>query len=173
MYLDRSKCVLRYNNIKFFIENEEIPQHFHVTEIGKENRIFLDCGGTKRQTEKCVLQVWVTNDTEHRINSNKLLKIIELGEHLFEHDIPDVYIEYEKNTVSQYPISHYEITDNTIEFYLGKIHTACLAPDKCGVNCCKPLIQINKDLRCRSCHRTVDSYFFRDFCRFCYDIGVR
>jgi hypothetical protein len=137
MNLKELKNILIENkNIKFYIEDEEIPPHFHITEIGKENRVFLDCGGTKRQTEKCVLQVWVANDTEHRIDSNKFLKIINFGEYLFEHDIPDVYVEYEKNTVSQYPILKYKSSEDTIRFYLGKTHTACLAPDKCGVGCC-------------------------------------
>jgi len=116
-------------NICFIIDNEEIPKNFYITEIGKENRVFVDCSTTKRKTEKCVLQLWVANDLEHRVDSNKLLKIINLGEHLFEHDIPDVYIEY---AASQYSISHYELYDNTIEFHLT---------DKCGVNC-NPLLKL-------------------------------
>lgn len=123
-------------SVFFHIEEYKIPDHYHVTEVGKEIRTFLDCGGTKRTTEKCVLQLWVANDIEHRVNSNKLFEIINLGNELFEHNIPEVYMEYEKETVSQYSISHFEFNDQEINFYLEKTHTACLAPEKCGVSCC-------------------------------------
>lgn len=131
-------------SVVFYIQDHKIPEHYHVTEVGKEIRTFLDCGGTKRTTEKCVLQIWVANDTEHRLSSNKFLKILELGNELFEHDIPEVYAEYEKETVSQYPINQAKINDQQIEFYLEKTHTACLAPEKCGVSCCTtPNIVVN------------------------------
>lgn len=132
-------------SVMFFIKEYKIPEHYHITEIGKETKVFIDCGGTKRISEKCVLQLWVANDTEHRVDSNKLLKIIELGDELFEHTIPEVYVEYEKETVSQYTIGYFEFDNKQIDFYLEKTHTACLAPDKCGVNCCTtPLVNLFK-----------------------------
>lgn len=127
-------------NIKFYLDENEIPNHFHLTEIGKQNREFIDCGGTKRKTEHCVLQLWIANDFEHRLSSNKMLKILNLGMSLFEHDIPEVFVEYEDKNVSQYPIVACKIEKQNICFYLEKTHTACLAPDKCGVSCCKPQI---------------------------------
>jgi hypothetical protein len=139
MNLKELKNILKNNQNKqvtFNIDKEKIPQHYHLTEVGKENKVFIDCGGTKRQTEKCVLQLWVANDTHHRLNSEKFLKILNLANDLFEHNIPDVCVEYEKETVSQYPISYFETNDEQIDFYLEKTHTACLAPEKCGVDCC-------------------------------------
>lgn len=31
----------------------------------------------------------------------------------------------------------------------------------------------NDTFRCYNCYRTVDSYFYKDFCKFCYDKGIR
>lgn len=141
MNLKELKNILAKNENKlvaFNINQEQIPAHYHLTEVGKENRIFIDCGGTKRQSEKCVLQLWVANDINHRLKSDKFAKILGLADNLFEHDIPEVYVEYEKETVSQYPISHFESNDQQVDFYLEKTHTTCLAPDKCGVGCCAP-----------------------------------
>lgn len=147
MNLKQLKEILLKNqkkNLSFHLQNEIIPLHFHITEIGRESRVFIDCGGVKRKTEKCVLQIWVANDFDHRVDSDKMLKIIDLGESLFEHDIPNVFIEYEKDSVSQYPIDKYEITEGIIKFYAGENHTACLAPEKCGVSCCSSPQQIIK-----------------------------
>jgi len=38
---DLKNILIENKSIKFFINNEEIPPHFHITEIGKENRVFL------------------------------------------------------------------------------------------------------------------------------------
>jgi len=29
------------------------------------------------------------------------------------------------------------------------------------------------ELRCNKCYKTIDSYFYRNFCKSCYDKGVR
>ena len=34
-----------------------VPAHFHVTEVGRVHKDFIDCGGTVRSTTACVLQV--------------------------------------------------------------------------------------------------------------------
>lgn len=140
MNLLKLKEILKNNqnkNVNFYINNKQIPIHYHLTEVGSEIRTFIDCGGTKRKTEKCVLQLWVANDVEHRLTSDKFLKILGYSDDLFiNHLVPDVYVEYEKETVSQYPIISFESDNNQISFYLDKTHTQCLAPEKCGVSCC-------------------------------------
>jgi hypothetical protein len=50
-----------------------------------------------------------------------------------------VEVEYEDTVVSQYPLAAAEPTPSGLLFHLGDKHTACLAPDKCGVGgtgCC-------------------------------------
>ena len=117
-----------------------VPSHFHITEVGKVTKNFVDCGGTLRSSESCVLQVWVANDLEHRLDTTKLLSIINVARSsLSIDDNILVEIEYEDKNISQYPIGGFEITPSGILFYLGPKHTACLAPDKCGVGgkgCC-------------------------------------
>ncbi|MEM7384040.1 MAG: DUF6428 family protein, partial [Verrucomicrobiota bacterium] len=43
-------------------DGESVPVHFHITEVGHTTRKFIDCGGTIREDEKCLLQVWVADD---------------------------------------------------------------------------------------------------------------
>lgn len=111
-----------------------IPAHFHVTEVGRVQKDFIDCGGTIRSTTACVLQVWVADDTEHRLDTTKLAQIMNLARPLVKDAELPVEIEYESGVVSQYPVAAAEVTPSGILLHLGTKHTACLAPDKCGVD---------------------------------------
>jgi hypothetical protein len=116
-----------------------VPAHYHITEVGRVHKDFIDCGGTVRSATSCVLQVWVANDVDHRLETTKLAKIMEVARPLLQSDDLPVDVEYEDAVVSQYPIGGAEITPGGILFYLGTKHTACLAPDRCGVGgtgCC-------------------------------------
>ncbi|MFM8216025.1 MAG: DUF6428 family protein [Pirellula sp.] len=81
-----------------------IPAHFHVTEVGHIQKRFVDCGGTLRSSASCLLQIWVANDLDHRLDSTKLSKIIEKGLGLFDNQHIPVEIEYEQGVLSQYPL---------------------------------------------------------------------
>src|SRR4029079_10020957 len=87
-----------------------VPAHFHVTEVGRVQKDFIDCGGSIRSTTTCVLQVWVADDTDHRLDTTKLAKIIQIGPRLFPSMTLPVEVEYEQGTVSQYPIHEAEVT---------------------------------------------------------------
>ena len=41
-----------------------VPSHYHITEIGRVHKDFIDCGGTVRSTTACLLQIWVANDVD-------------------------------------------------------------------------------------------------------------
>jgi hypothetical protein len=116
---------------------QAMPAHFHVTEVGRVRKNFVDCGGTPRETEACVLQVWVATDVDHRLTASKLLKILKIGETLFpKKDIP-VDFEVDLGTVSilalQDITSATGDTNGVARLVLGRKHTECLAPDRCGV----------------------------------------
>jgi hypothetical protein len=111
-----------------------IPAHFHVTEVGHIQKRFVDCGGTLRSSASCLLQIWVANDLDHRLDSTKLSKIIEKGLGLFDNQHISVEIEYEQGVLSQYPLQSIEIDDGGLVFHATSKHTACLAPDKCRVD---------------------------------------
>jgi thioredoxin type arsenate reductase len=116
-----------------------VPAHYHITEIGRVHKDFIDCGGTVRSLTSCLLQIWVATDVDHRLETTKLAKIMEIARPLLKSDDLPVEVEYEDAVVSQYPLGGVEVTPSGILFYLGTKHTACLAPEKCGVGgeaCC-------------------------------------
>ena len=44
-----------------------VPAHFHITEVGRVDRYFIDCGGAKRTQTKINLQLWTALDYDHRL----------------------------------------------------------------------------------------------------------
>ncbi len=111
-----------------------VPSHFHVTEVGRVRKDFIDCGGTVRSTTACVLQVWVAQDFDHRLDTTKLAHVMRLAVPLLKSaDLP-VEVEYENGFVSQFPLTIAEITPSGVLLHLGTKHTACLAQDRCGVD---------------------------------------
>jgi hypothetical protein len=110
-----------------------VPAHFHVTEIGRVQKDFIDCGGTTRSTTTCVLQVWVANDADHRLTTAKLAGILRMASGLLGSDELPVEVEYEGTSISQFPIAAHEITPAGLLLQLGTKHTDCLARDRCGV----------------------------------------
>lgn len=110
-----------------------VPAHFHVTEVGRVQKDFIDCGGTTRSIAACVLQVWVAQDTDHRLDTTKLAKIVRLAAPLLKGDDLPVEVEYENGVVSQYPVTAAEVTPEGVLLRLGSKHTDCLAKGRCGV----------------------------------------
>src|SRR5262245_20532648 len=108
-----------------------IPVHAHITEVGRTDRRFLDCGGTLRQTSNCTLQAWVADDTDHRLTPESLASIISKAAAILETDALDVEIEYEDGLISQFPVIVAETAGRRLIFHLGAKHTDCLAKDVC------------------------------------------
>jgi len=116
-----------------------VPEHYHITEVGRLRKDFVDCGGTIRSVSSCLLQIWVADDKNHRLQTTKLAKIMDIAGPVLNSDELPVEVEYEEGTISQYPVTGVEVTPSGLLFYLGTKHTACLAPEKCGVDgggCC-------------------------------------
>ncbi len=100
-----------------------VPAHFHVTEVGRVQKDFIDCGGKVRSTTQCVLQVWVANDLQHRLETAKLAQILRKAEPLLKSNELPVEVEYEHGVISQFPLEGIEVTDEGIQFQLGTKHT--------------------------------------------------
>ena len=117
---------------------EFVPAHFHVTEVGRVQKDFIDCGGTTRSIVSCLLQVWVANDVDHRLTTSKLAVILKMAAPLLKSEELPVEIEYEREAISQFPVAAAEITPAGVLLVLATKHTDCLAPDQCGVGtgCC-------------------------------------
>lgn len=114
-------------------DGDLVPAHFHITEVGRVRKDFIDCGGTARNETSCRLQAWVADDTDHRLDTSKLAAILKLAAPLFESDELPVEVEYEGAVVSQYPVTEADVTPGGLLFQLGSKHTDCLAKDRCGV----------------------------------------
>jgi hypothetical protein len=112
---------------------EFVPPHFHVTEVGRVQKDFIDCGGTRRSSTTCLIQVWVAADADHRLDATKLAGILKLAAPMLGSDDLPVEVEYEGTAISQYPLAGAEVTPRGVLLTLGAKHTDCLAKDRCGV----------------------------------------
>jgi hypothetical protein len=115
-----------------------VPRHFHVTEVGHVAKKFVDCGGTFRSSETCVLQALVGSDDHHRLTAGRLAHILNLAMPILPTaDLP-VEIEYEAAVISQFPLREITAEGDSLTLHLGLKHTDCLAKDKCGMEsgCC-------------------------------------
>lgn len=113
-----------------------VPAHFHVTEVGKITKDFIDCGGKVRQEHVINFQLWEERDYNHRLHPEKLLKIIELSEKRFQFDDLDIEVEYQ----GEVTIGKYNLDFDGTNFLLTPKVTACLALDACGIT--KPKVKI-------------------------------
>ena len=112
-------------------DGDPIEPHFHVTEVGRVQKDFVDCGGTVRRTVTCLLQTWVGEDVDHRITAGKLLKAFAHGARVLgDEDLP-VELEYETCNVMQFTVTAVEQEADRLVLRLGSKHTDCLAKDLC------------------------------------------
>ncbi len=109
-----------------------IPAEFHVTEAGTVTKDFIDCGGTRRQRVTAQLQTWPGRDSEHRLTTDRLARILEVCEPVLPAGDTPVEVEYEDAVTSQYPLSAIEAGDGVLRLQLGLRHTDCLAKSTCG-----------------------------------------
>lgn len=106
-----------------------VPQNFHVTEVGLITKDFIDCGGTIRKETVVNFQLWEdSNDEDHRLKPEKLLKIIELSEKVLGIGDYEIEVEYQDRTIGKYDLGF-----DGGRFLLLNKQTACLASDQCGV----------------------------------------
>jgi len=120
------------NPIHFYLPNgEQIPAHFHITDVGKINRQFIDCGAEIRTENWVQLQLWLGKDSDHRLNSGQINKILQHSDKVLStllnlHEA-EVVIEYQIDLISSYTISRAEAFDNVLHVYLASRNTDCLA----------------------------------------------
>ena len=107
---------------------ENLPKHFHVTEVGQVTKHFIDCGGTIRNERVVNFQLFEAGDTDHRLAPQKLMNIIGLSEKVLNLEDGEIEVEYQDRTIGKYGL---EYKDGS--FILTLKNTACLASDKCGI----------------------------------------
>ena len=110
----------------------QVPVSFHITEVGRVQKTFLDCGGRLHQAETCQLQAWVGGDDDHRIASGKMASILDKARAILPNDNIPVEIEYGDTAVSQYPVVDYAMDNDAVVLRLTTKQTDCLAKELCG-----------------------------------------
>lgn len=130
MKLSEVKDVLtKIDQVQFVLPNgDHVPAHFHVTEVGKIERHFIDCGGTERKESVINFQLFTATDYDHRLSAQKLRSIIELSESRLQLEDLDVEVEHQGTTIGKYDLEF----DGWF-FQLKSKQTDCLAKDKCGI----------------------------------------
>lgn len=115
-----------------------VPAHYHITEVGHVSRRFIDCGGTRRTQETCLLQTWVHEDVEHRLHAGKLAEIFaRAGDVLPHHDL-EVEVEHELEVLAQFTLEGVTVERGELVLLLGAKHTDCLARGICLPGECAP-----------------------------------
>ncbi len=137
MTLSEFKSLLQDNRGRLFQvalpTGDPVPISFHITEVGRVEKTFLDCGGTLRNRSTIQLQVWVGPDEDHRIQAGKMADILERSGQVVPDDTLPLEMEYEMENgfVSQFPVADFAVSDEAVVLHLGVRHTQCLAPELC------------------------------------------
>ncbi len=123
------KILSESETIEFKLPNGElVPAHFHVTEVGKVEKNFIDCGGTMRHELIANFQLWSSDDYDHSLHPEKLLSIIELSQKKLGIEDLDIEVEYQGETIGKFGLDH-----NGNSFHLTTKMTDCLAKEGCGI----------------------------------------
>lgn len=123
-----------------------VPSHFHVTEVGKVSKHFIDCGGTVRKEDVVNFQLLNANDYDHRLHPEKLLSIIELSENILSIDNLEIEVEYQGQTIEKFGLEF-----DGKSFLLRTKQTDCLAKDNCGITEEKPKVNLSEMQNANTC----------------------
>jgi len=132
------KALNTIDEIHFELPNGTlVPSHFHITEVGRVSKHFIDCGEKLRKENLINFQLWEADDYNHRLHPKVLLKIISLAQNSFDLEDLNIEVEYQRETIGKYGL-----TFNGKTFLLVNKLTECLDPKKCGIPASKPKIRI-------------------------------
>ena len=91
---------------------------------------------------KCLIQVWVANDTEHRVDSSRLVKILDHGKPVLPSESLPVEVEYNNPGLTHMLLEQVDVREAGVFLVLAHKQTDCLAKDVCGItaenDCCTP-----------------------------------
>ncbi len=106
---------------------DQIPTHFHITEVGMTTKNFTDCGNTFRIVKTATLQLWTSVDYWHRLDPKMIVKIINSTENVFQGEDLELEIEYQQETIGKFGL---DFINNKLQ--LTNKQTDCLAKDSCA-----------------------------------------
>jgi Family of unknown function (DUF6428) len=116
-----------------------VPAHFHVTEVGMVTKHFIDCGKTIHEQKTASMQLWVANDTEHRLHPKALLGVFDKSGKILKGEDLDIEVEFQTETIGKYGL---EFVDDA--FQLTVKHTDCLAKTQCGIEEVLPKVALKQ-----------------------------
>jgi hypothetical protein len=112
-------------------DGREVPAAYHLTEVGQVSKVFIDCGGKIHSDVRCVLQLWLGNDSAHRLKADKFVAILEMSRAVVATEELEVEVEYEDGVISQYPLTGSKLAGDILVLHLATKHTDCLARHLC------------------------------------------
>ena len=137
---DIKKHLTQVEQIDFVLPSgEQVPSHFHVTEVGSVQKHFIDCGGKVRKESVINFQLYTAEDFDHRLSAEKLRAIIELSERKLALEDVEIEVEYQGNTIGKYGLEFQQGA-----FQLIATQTDCLASDQCGIPQDKSSIKLSE-----------------------------
>jgi Family of unknown function (DUF6428) len=116
-----------------------VPLHFHITEVGRISKHFIDCGGDVHEEKYANLQIWVADDYDHRVEPRTVISILELSKKVLNDEDLDIEVEYQTDTIGKYDLGF----ENNA-FQLVAKETDCLAKIKCNIPFSKPKIRFSE-----------------------------
>ena len=130
MKLSELRSALEQSNELVFVNTDgnQIPAHFHITEMGLSTKHFIDCGGTERIERRATMQLWTSIDFDHRLKAEKMNEIMDKTSSLFIGQDPEVEVEYQMDTIGRFGLAF-----NEGKFNLTSLKTDCLAKEDCGI----------------------------------------
>lgn len=151
MRLQELKSALTQVDQLRFVDShgQVVPAHFHLTEVGRIEKHFIDCGGTMRKESKINFQLYTASDYDHRLGVQKMNSILNLSEQKLGLTDTDIEVEYQGETVGKYGLSF-----DGKSFHLLPTQTDCLAKEECGIP--KPRVKLS-DLNQQSASCTPES----------------
>jgi hypothetical protein len=144
-YFEFKESLQKLTNLAFILPNGiSFPSHFHITEVGRTQKQFIDCGGVVRNLSEISLQLWLADDAEHRLSPQKLMRILEETENKIILPDENVVVELQGQTIEKY-----SLTLDELGFLLHPTQTACLAEDSCGIPKEKLKVVIGQKNECK------------------------
>ena len=115
-----------------------VPIHLHLTEVARVEKRFIDCGGTVRTQASARVQLWVADDTDHRVDSAKCLQILDRGKAVVGDENLPLEVECDLPYLTLFPVLGTVVEGGDRVVLLGASKADCLAPDVCVPQACKP-----------------------------------
>jgi hypothetical protein len=126
------------DQVRFFLPDEQaVPPHYHITEVGLVQKHYIDCGGTIRNESVISFQLYTANDTDHRLTPERINKIINIAKDKLQLPDAPIEVEYQGNTIGKY-----HLENHGDGFILTTTYTDCLASDRCGIDVQKPKLKL-------------------------------